>query len=400
MIEPTEHFDVIAIGAGPFNLGFAALADGLDDLHVAVLEAGEKFVWHPGMMLPGTHLQVPFMADLVTMADPTSKHSFLNYLKEKQRLYPFYIREDFYALREEYSNYLAWAAENIQSVRFGHRVLEAEYHDGVYLLSVLTAAGLTRFTADKLVLGTGSQPYLPPVLTTEAQATGNVVHSSDYAFHREKLLSSRTAGSGPKVTAVLGSGQSAAEIFLDLLRSLPEEDHLVWATRSERYFPLEYTKLTLEMTSPEYIDHFHGLPMDKRDELSAEQKGLYKGINADLINQIHEELYERSITAPATAEGTVTKAVFTERTAPPPGPTTAETAPEPLGAKAARSEEAAMAASTTMAKAARIGIARVETAIDHGVIHVPARPATPAPSAAIGMGKMHILSFKMLHDAF
>ena len=43
--------------------------------------------------------------------------------------------------------------------------------------------------------------------------------------------------------------------------------------------------------------------------------------------------------------------------------------------------------------------ARVETAIDHGVIHVPARPATPAPSAAIGMGKMHILSFKMLHDA-
>lgn len=299
MIEPTEHFDVIAIGAGPFNLGFAALADGLDDLHVAVLEAGEKFVWHPGMMLPGTHLQVPFMADLVTMADPTSKHSFLNYLKEKQRLYPFYIREDFYALREEYSNYLAWAAENIQSVRFGHRVLEAEYHDGVYRLSVLTAAGLTRFTADKLVLGTGSQPYLPPVLTTEAQATGNVVHSSDYAFHREKLLSSRTAGSGPQVTAVLGSGQSAAEIFLDLLRSLPEEDHLVWATRSERYFPLEYTKLTLEMTSPEYIDHFHALPMDQRDVLSAEQKGLYKGINADLINEIHEELYQRSVNGAA-----------------------------------------------------------------------------------------------------
>jgi hypothetical protein len=37
--------------------------------------------------------------------------------------------------------------------------------------------------------------------------------------------------------------------------------------------------------------------------------------------------------------------------------------------------------------------------IGHGVIHVPARPATPAACAAIGMGKMHILSFKMLHDA-
>src|SRR5690606_3785332 len=138
MNQSAEHFDAIAIGAGPFNLGFAALTDGLEDLKVAVLDASEKFVWHPGMMLPGTHLQVPFMADLVTMADPTSKHSFLNYLKEQGRIYPFYIRENFYALREEYSNYLAWAATNISSVRFGHRVLEAEYREGRYHLSVLT----------------------------------------------------------------------------------------------------------------------------------------------------------------------------------------------------------------------------------------------------------------------
>ena len=47
-----------------------------------------------GMMLEGTHLQVPFLADLVTLADPTSPYSFLNYLKEKGRLYPFYIREN------------------------------------------------------------------------------------------------------------------------------------------------------------------------------------------------------------------------------------------------------------------------------------------------------------------
>ncbi|UYQ78419.1 SidA/IucD/PvdA family monooxygenase [Glutamicibacter sp. JL.03c] len=298
MNQPSEHFDVIAIGAGPFNLGFAALTDGIEDLKVAVLDAAEKFVWHPGMMLPGTHLQVPFMADLVTMADPTNKYSFLNYLKGQQRIYPFYIREDFYALRQEYSNYLAWAAESIQSVRFGHRVLECEYRDGLYNLSVLTEAGMSRFTAQKLVLGTGTQPYLPPVISENALSTGKVVHSSDYLFERDGLVAS-TGSARAKVTCVVGSGQSAAEIFLDLLRSLPEEDHLIWATRSERYFPLEYTKLTLEMTSPEYIDHFHGLPMAKRDELSSEQKGLYKGINADLINEIHEELYERSIAAPA-----------------------------------------------------------------------------------------------------
>ena len=37
---------------------------------------------------------------------------------------------------------------------------------------------------------------------------------------------------------------------------------LNWVTRSPRFFPLEYTKLTLEMTSPEYVDYFHALPED------------------------------------------------------------------------------------------------------------------------------------------
>ncbi|WP_313811524.1 SidA/IucD/PvdA family monooxygenase [Glutamicibacter sp.] len=286
-----KHFDVIAIGAGPFNLGFAALAEPLPNLRVAVLEAKEHFIWHPGMMLPGTHLQVPFMADLVTMADPTNRYSFLNYLKNQDRIYPFYIREDFYALRQEYSNYLAWAAEALDSVRFNHQVLSTSYSDGRYQLSVLTDTGITEFTADKLVIGTGTQPFIPQIVSDSA--ANEVIHTSAYMFNRDKLIAADRGR--PQVTTVIGSGQSAAEVFLDLLRSLPEEDHLVWATRSERFFPLEYTKLTLEMTSPEYIDHFHSMPQEVRDRLSSEQKGLYKGINADLINEIHEELYQRSI---------------------------------------------------------------------------------------------------------
>ncbi len=286
-----KHFDVIAIGAGPFNLGFAALAEPLPNLRVAVFEAKDEFVWHPGMMLPGTHLQVPFMADLVTLADPTNRYSFLNYLKTQNRIYPFYIREDFYALRQEYSNYLAWAAEGMDSVRFNHQVLAVSYAEGRYQLSVLTDAGITEFTADKLVLGTGTKPFIPPIVA--GSAAGRLIHTSDYVFNRDELLA--TPRERPHVTTVIGSGQSAAEVFLDLLRSLPEDDHLVWATRSERFFPLEYTKLTLEMTSPEYIDHFHALPQSERDRLSSQQKGLYKGINADLINEIHEELYQRSI---------------------------------------------------------------------------------------------------------
>ncbi len=93
----SEHtYDVVGIGLGPFNLGLAALTHELTDLDGVFLEARDEFSWHPGMMLEGATIQVPFMADLVTMADPTSRFGFLNHLKQIGRLYPFYIRESFY----------------------------------------------------------------------------------------------------------------------------------------------------------------------------------------------------------------------------------------------------------------------------------------------------------------
>src|SRR5699024_2272073 len=174
----SEHVDVAAIGAGPFNLGFASLAEPIPELSLAVLEATEQITWHPGMMLDGTHLQVPFLADLVTMADPTSPYSFLNYLKARGRIYRFYIRENFYALREEFSNYLAWAAKQLASVRLGHRVVDVTYHDGAYRISVLTSHGMSTVSANTLVVGTGSRPYQPDVLTDNACSSDRIVHSS------------------------------------------------------------------------------------------------------------------------------------------------------------------------------------------------------------------------------
>ncbi|RZU62319.1 lysine N(6)-hydroxylase/L-ornithine N(5)-oxygenase family protein [Zhihengliuella halotolerans] len=291
-----QVFDAVGIGAGPFNLGFAALATGAPDLRVAVFDAADDFTWHPGMMLPGTHLQVPFMADLVTLADPSNEHSFLNYLKASGRLYPFYIRENFYALRREYSDYLRWAAHRLDSVRFGHTVTDVTHEDGSYRVTVQTPAGARTVRALNLVLGTGTQPWVPDTVDPVALATGDAFHTSEYAHRRTQLADRHRI-------AVVGSGQSAAEVVADLLETWVDTPHeetgepreLVWMTRSPRFFPLEYTKLTLEMTSPEYIDHFHGLPTSRRDALGAAQKGLYKGINADLIDHIHELMYMRDV---------------------------------------------------------------------------------------------------------
>ena len=76
-MENNKIYDIIGIGIGPFNLGLAALLEPVESINSLFLDQADGFDWHPGLMLDNATLQVPFMADLVTMADPKSKYSFL-----------------------------------------------------------------------------------------------------------------------------------------------------------------------------------------------------------------------------------------------------------------------------------------------------------------------------------
>ncbi|MFG2098745.1 lysine N(6)-hydroxylase/L-ornithine N(5)-oxygenase family protein [Streptomyces sp. NPDC048612] len=285
-------YDFIAIGLGPFNLGLACLTEPIDGLDGLFLDDKASFDWHPGMMLDSSHLQVPFLADLVTLADPTSSFSFLNYLKESGRLYSFYIRENFYPLRAEFNDYCRWAAGKLDSVRFGHRVTTVEYDEGdeLYTVHAQQPTGERHtFRARRLVLGTGTPPHIPDSCR---DLGGDLLHNAGY-------LDAKAALQAKDSITLIGSGQSAAEIYFDLLQDIDSHGyHLTWATRSPRFFPLEYTKLTLEMTSPEYVDYFHALPPATRDRLNATQKHLYKGIDSELINDIFDLLYQKNLSGP------------------------------------------------------------------------------------------------------
>ncbi|MER6568237.1 lysine N(6)-hydroxylase/L-ornithine N(5)-oxygenase family protein [Streptomyces sp. NPDC001093] len=282
-----KTYDFVGIGLGPFNLGLACLTEPIAGLNGVFLDSKPDFEWHAGMFLDGAHLQTPFMSDLVTLADPTSPYSFLNYLKEKGRLYSFYIRENFYPLRVEYDDYCRWAAGKLSSVRFGTTVTGVTYEDGLY--GVHTQAGET-FRARHLVLGTGTTPHIPQ--PCQGLAGDGVLHTSQY-MHRKTELQAK------KSITIVGSGQSAAEIYHELLAEIDVHGYqLNWVTRSPRFFPLEYTKLTLEMTSPDYIDYFRALPEETRYRLEKQQKGLFKGINSDLIDSIFDLLYQKNLTGP------------------------------------------------------------------------------------------------------
>ncbi len=285
---PTDPYDFVGIGLGPFNLGLACLIEPIAELSGVFLESKPDFSWHSGMFLDGAHLQTPFMSDLVTLADPTSPYSFLNYLKEKGRLYSFYIRENFYPLRVEYDDYCRWAAHRLGSVRFGTTVTEVTYDEADEVYTVRTHTGGT-YRARHLVLGTGTPPHLPAACEGLG---GDFLHNSRYLEHRSALTRKKSI-------TLVGSGQSAAEIYLDLLGEIDVHGYrLNWVTRSPRFFPLEYTKLTLEMTSPEYIDYYHALPEATRYRLTEQHKGLFKGIDGDLIDEIFDLLYRKNLAGP------------------------------------------------------------------------------------------------------
>ncbi|KAB1142731.1 SidA/IucD/PvdA family monooxygenase [Streptomyces luteolifulvus] len=278
-----KTYDFVGIGLGPFNLGLACLTEPIAELDGVFLESKPDFAWHAGMFLAGAHLQTPFMSDLVTLADPTSPYTFLNYLKEKGRLYPFYIRENFYPLRVEYDDYCRWAASKLSSIRFGTTVTEVTYEDERYVVRTQTG---DVHRARHLVLGTGTVPFVPEACR---DLGGDFLHTAQY-MHRKAELQAK------KSITIVGSGQSAAEIYYDLLSEIDVHGYrLDWVTRSPRFFPLEYTKLTLEMTSPDYIDYFRALPEQTRYRLEKEQKGLFKGINSVLIDEIFDLLYQKNV---------------------------------------------------------------------------------------------------------
>ncbi|NJP44793.1 lysine N(6)-hydroxylase/L-ornithine N(5)-oxygenase family protein [Actinacidiphila epipremni] len=291
-------FDLLGIGIGPFNLSLAALADAVPDLAAAFYDQAPGFHWHPGLLVDGATLQVPFLADLVTLADPASPWSFLNYLKTRERLFPFYFAERFHVHRAEYDAYCRWVAQSLPTTHFGRQVDTVRWDAGRGHFEVdhtqLDAHGeaeaLGRTYARHLVLGVGTAPYVPePLRPLAEQPAVPVLHSADYLPQREKLLAAEHV-------TVIGSGQSGAEVFLDLLRSRPVgREGLTWLARTPAFSPMEYSKLGLEHFTPDYTRYFHGLPEDVRDRLLPQQWQLHKGIDTETITAIHDELYRRTL---------------------------------------------------------------------------------------------------------
>lgn len=283
-----DLYDIVGIGVGPFNLGLACLAQPIKELKTVFLDKKPDFDWHQGIMPEWSTLQIPFIADLVSFADPSSRFSFLRYLKDTQKIYQFYIRESYYTLRSEYNDYCSWVVRQLDNLHFATQVDSLEYDQlrGCYVVGG-TRNGGERFSvrARHIVLGTGTTPVIPEFCRDYRD---DVHLSADYLTYKESYRDKKSI-------TIIGGGQSGAEIYYDLLNDIDRHQYrLNWLTQSPHFFSMDMGKLTLEYTSPDYTRHFHSMTQDKRDQLISVQHVMYKGIERGLVNNIYDLLYIKS----------------------------------------------------------------------------------------------------------
>lgn len=296
--------DLLGIGFGPSNLALAvALREMLPQqapFRFGFIEKKPGFVWHGNMLLDNSRMQISFLKDLVTMRNPASRYTFINYLHERERLLDFINTRTFYPSRYEFNDYLSWvAADFADSCHYGEEVtsVEPETAGGNGALACLRVTSrapngaLTVRRARNVVVSVGGAPSIPDTFLP-LRGHARVFHSSNYLASLERL-----GQSGPvRRVAVIGSGQSAAEIFLDLHgREGNIEVDLV--SRAPALKPADDSPFVNEIFNPRYIDYLFSRAPNEREQLLSEFGNTnYAVVDTDLIEAIYEVLYQQKVT--------------------------------------------------------------------------------------------------------
>jgi lysine N6-hydroxylase len=273
------NYDLVGIGIGPSNLSLAALLEPFKGLRSCFFDRTREFKWHPGLLFREAEIQVSHLKDLVTLADPTSRFSFLSFLHDKKRLYRF-IHAGFPRIRRsEFDQYLHWVASQLPNLHFSRPVDAVCWEDD----GLVVRTGGEKIRTRHLALGSGLTPLLPAPVRPHLCDT--VFHSSDYLLRNVKP--------GNRRVLVVGGGQSGAEVVAQLLAdstALPRE--LYWVTRRSNFHPMDESPFANELFTPTYSEYFFRLPQHIREKLVGEQKLASDGISANLLQNLCQRLYE------------------------------------------------------------------------------------------------------------
>lgn len=295
--------DVIGVGFGPSNLALAIALEELSTIHGRVLDTlfldkQKDYSWHGETLVNQSRIQISFLKDLVSLRNPTSAYSFINYLHKQKRLLDFINRGTFNPCRMEFNDYLCWVASHfVDSVNYGESVLriEPEYCGACIehlKLSVRDNQDREKtYRTRNVVVATGGTPRIPPAFAA-LKNDPHVFHHAQYLSGAQHLARIRK---GPMRLAVIGGGQSAAEAFIDLNDNFAGAE-IDMILRASALKPADDSPFVNEIFAPDYTDFIFNRAADEREKLIDEfQNTNYAAIDLDLIQQIHEVLYRQKV---------------------------------------------------------------------------------------------------------
>ncbi|MCP2241855.1 lysine N(6)-hydroxylase/L-ornithine N(5)-oxygenase family protein [Lentzea aerocolonigenes] len=290
---------VLAIGAGPANLALAvAIEESESDLaeNTLLLEQSPDVKWQRNLLMPWARSQVSFLKDLVTLRNPRSRFSFLNFLHDQGRLDEFVNLGTFSPFRWELSDYLQWAAKSLERVqiRYDSRAQSIEptrSPDGSITGWEVSLVDGDRIRCRDLVVGGGRDPRIPEVFGE--LPTERIVHSAQY---RTRIA--RIPKDEPLRAVVVGGAQSAAEMFYALHQNLPESQ-VTMVVRSIGLQNYQHSTFVNELFYPSFVDEFYDAPPEVRKQILGEMRLTnYAGLAPEFLDNLYTMLYQQKTLGP------------------------------------------------------------------------------------------------------
>ncbi|MBQ0853748.1 lysine N(6)-hydroxylase/L-ornithine N(5)-oxygenase family protein [Streptomyces sp. BH-SS-21] len=296
-----EIYDLVGIGFGPSNLSLAIALDehGASAQQPPVtshfFEQQPTFGWHRNMLLPSTTMQISFLKDLATFRNPMSRFSFISFLHASNRLVQFVNNQDFFPTRHEFHQYLEWAAAGVgDQVTYGTEVTSIRpcaeaggQAPDLLEVEVRGSDGTTRVvTTHNVAISTGLVPRLPEGTATDER----VWHSSEFL--------GRFGAHAPddlKSVAVVGAGQSAAEITRFLYDSLPHAQ-ISAVIPSYGYSIADDTPFANQVFDPDAVDEYYFGTERARDAFWRYHRNTnYSVVDADVIRALYQRSYDEQV---------------------------------------------------------------------------------------------------------
>ncbi|HEU5471980.1 MAG TPA: SidA/IucD/PvdA family monooxygenase [Actinophytocola sp.] len=293
-----EMYDVVGIGFGPSNLSLAVALDehpgnvGGRPISSAFFERQPSFGWHRNMLLPDATMQISFLKDLATFRNPSSRFSFVSYLHDAGRLVQFVNNQDFFPTRQEFHQYLEWAAASLSDrVSYNSDVRAIRLPPGTSpgsadYIQVEVAdrggGGERLVNARNVVISTGLVPRMPAGIEVDDR----VWHTSEFLDRYGRINPDDIKG-----VAVIGAGQSAAEITRFLHDNVPHAQ--IYAIMpSYGYAVADDTPFANQVFDPGAVDEYYNGTDQTREAFWRYHKNTnYSVVDDDVIRDLFRRTY-------------------------------------------------------------------------------------------------------------